>query len=231
MSLRRLIPPLVLFGVLIVGWLALRSPSAHRQPIEAPTVTVNKLPIVFASRTFDPAAPPPDMPPLGPRETAECDSNFLSSASVRGDARRTDSAHAILTITNVKVTLQLHINLWLPAEAPQNLIDHEDGHRQISEHTYETADQIAQRIAATYIGKQVEISGVDLDAGSSKMLHQLAAEITGEYNRQLNPNPPQLLFDSITDHAKNSVNAKDAVDHVLKNAAVELPKPQPAPRN
>ena len=223
MPLRRLILPIVLLVLLVLGWLASRAPSSRRQPPEATALTVNKLPVDFATHTFDPAAPPPEMPPLAPNETAECDSNFLSSANVRGQTQRIDATHAILTVTHVKVTLQLKVNLWLPKEAPQNLIDHEEGHRQIAEYSYQTADKLAERIAASYVGRQIEITGTDLDAESGNMLHQLAAEITDQYNRELNPSPPQLLYDSITDHAKNGVIARDAVDHVLKNAAVESP--------
>jgi hypothetical protein len=171
------------------------------------------------------------MPPLASHETAECDSNFLSDVSVRGETRKTDATHGILTVTRVKVTLQLRINLWLPTEASRHLVDHEEGHRQISERTYQTADTLAERIAAPYIGKQVEITGADLDADSRQTLHQLAIEITDEYNKELNPDSPQLLFDSITDHGRNGVVASDAVDHALKNAAIEAPDSPTAPRN
>ncbi len=236
--MRRLLWPLVFLGVLILGWLAWRPGSRPAQPVtgqlqpaEASALDISKLPVAYAAHTFDPAAPPADMPPLAPNETAECDSNFQSSAIVRGETRKTDATHAALTVTNVKVTLRLSINLWLPKEAPQNLIDHEEGHRQISEHTYETADKLAERIASSYIGKQVEISGADLDAEARNALHQLAIEVTDEYNRELNPNPPQLLYDSITDHAKNGVVARNAVDHVLKNAPIESPGSPPSPGN
>jgi hypothetical protein len=226
--LRRLILPIALLAVLVVAWLAWRapSPSSPRQLPQTPSPTINKQPVALAKHTFDPAAPPPDMPPLAPGETAECDANFLSSANARGETRKLDSTHAILTVTDVKVTLQLRINLWLPIDAPPFLIDHEEGHRQIAEFSYQSADQLAQRIAASYLGRQVEITGADLDAASVKMLQQLATEITDEYNKQLNPSPPQLLYDSITDHAKNGVVARDAVEHALKNAAIEAPDPR-----
>jgi hypothetical protein len=229
--LRRLILPIVLLALLVVGWLTSRAPSSRRQPPEAPTPVINKQPVDFATHTFDPAAPPSDMPPLSPGEVAECDSNFLSSANVRGETRKIDATHATLTVTDVKVTLQLKINLWLPLQAPQTLVEHEDGHRQIAEYSYQTADKLAERIAASYLGRQVEITGADLDDESRKMLRQLAAEITDEYNKQLNPSPPQLLYDSLTDHAKNGVVASDAVNHILKNAALELPDPATPPKN
>jgi hypothetical protein len=184
-------------------------------------VLVNKEPAVVASHAFDPAAPPAEMPPLAPGEGAECDSNYLAQASVRGQPRRTDSTHATITITQVTMRLKLEINIWLPTEASQVVVDHEHGHRQISEYYYQTADQLAERIAGTHIGKRVEVTGADLDAETSKMLLQIATEITNEYTKEINSNATQLLYDNITDHARNGVVAKDAVDHAIKNAPVE----------
>jgi hypothetical protein len=222
---------LLLLVVIGIGWLAWRDLSSRRQVREAPVVTVSKQPIVLARHTFDPAAPPADMPPLAAGESAECDSNFLSSASVRGETRTTDATHATLSVTGAKVTLQLNINIWLPAGAAQNMVDHEEGHRQISEYSYQTADKLAERIAAGYIGKQVEITGTDLDAESRKALQQLATEITDEYNKELSPGPTQRLYDAITDHSRNGVVAKDAVDHAVKNAAIESAQPTTNPGN
>jgi len=221
--LRRSIVLCVLLAVLLFGGLAWRQFSSRRQLSETPAPAVTKQPIAFANRTFDPAAPPVNMPPLASGETAECDSEFLSNASVRGEPRQTDATHATVTITQVKMTLQLNINIWVPAGATQHLMEHEEGHRQISEYYYQTADKVAERIAATYIGKQVEIAGADLSAESTKMLQQMAVDITDEYKRELNPGPAQLLYDSITDHGRNEVVVKDAVAHALKNTTMESP--------
>jgi hypothetical protein len=216
-------------AALVFGWLAWRRFSSPRQLGEAPAPVINKQPVVLANRTFDPAAPPSDMPPLAPGESAECDSNFLSNASVRGEPRQTDATHATVTVTQITVTLQLDINIWLPAGAAPHVIEHEDGHRQISEYYYQTADKLAERIAATYMGKQVEITGTDLSAESSKMLQQMAAEITAEYNRELNPEQAQLIYDDITDHGRNEVVVKDAVAHALKNTTIESTPPTANP--
>jgi len=221
MPSRRLIVPLVLLGVLLFGWFPVRRFFSRREIAEAPEVSVNKQPVAFANHTFDPAAPPADMPPLAPQEAAECDSNFQSSASARGESRKTDATHATVTVTQIKMTLQLHINIWVPINASRQVIDHEEGHRQISEYYYQGADKLAERIAATFLGKQVEISGADLDAESSNMLRQIATEITDEYGKELNPGPTQLFYDAITDHGRNGADAKDAVAHALKNVAIE----------
>ena len=40
--------------------------------------------------------------------------------------------------------------------------------------------------------------------------------------KELDPNPAQLLYDSITDHARNEVAVQDAVAHALKNVSIEF---------
>lgn len=211
----------LLLGALAFGWLRWRDAASRGQQKESAGSTISKRTVQLANRTFDPASPPPEMPPLSPGETAECDSNFVSSANVSGETRQTDATHATVTINHVKVDLQLNIIIWATADASPHVIEHEDGHRQISEYYYATADKIAERVAAGYMGRQVEITGADLNAESSKMLQQMASEITAEYGKELNPEPTQLLYDSITDHSRNDVVAKDAVAHALKNISME----------
>ena len=228
--MRRFIVSCVLLGGLVCGCHTSREVSSTPQ-IRKDAVLITKQPVAYVSHTFDRAAPPADMPPLGTGETALCDANFLARSSVRGQPRRTDASHATITITQVLMTLQLQINVWLPTEANQVVADHEEGHRQIAEYYYQTADKLAERIAATYAGKRVDVTGADLDAESSKMLLQVATEITNEYTKQIDSNATQLLYDDITDHARNGVVAKDAVDHALKNAAVEAIQPIQNPGN
>ena len=221
LSTRRVLVLCLLLGVLIVGWLSWRDRPSSRQLKETAEPIISKQPVNFANRTFDPASPPSDMPPLKEGENAQCVSDFLSSAKLSGQTRRTDATHATVTITQVQATLQLNITIWVPPDVTPHVIEHEEGHRQISEYYYQTAEKVAQRIAVTYMGKQVEITGADLNAESIKALQQTAAEFTDEYDRELNPEPTQLLYDSITDHSRNAVAVQDAVDHALKNVAIE----------
>jgi hypothetical protein len=195
--------------------------TSSSQLTECPRPVITKQPVTFAQRTFDPASPPPDMPPLTPGEAAACDSNFVSNATVAGKTRKIDSTHATVTIAQIKVLLQLSIVIWVPADVTPHILEHELGHRQLSEHFYQTADQLAERIAAGYIGKRFDISGADLDIESNKVLQQVAADITSEYNQQLNPGPAQNLYDQITDHSRNDVPVQDAIAHALKNAPIE----------
>ena len=186
-------------------------------------MTISKQPVNFAQRTFDPANPPSDMPPLAQEEYAACDSDFLSNATVAGQTRQTDASHATITVTHIKMDLQLNLTIWVPNDVTPRVTEHEEGHRQIAEYYYQSAGEIAARIARTYVGRQVDISATDLQAESNRFLRETAAEITADYSRELNPGRTQLLYDSITDHSRNEVVVKDAVAHAIKNVPIESP--------
>jgi hypothetical protein len=229
--LRRLILLFVLLGVIVAGWLLLRKSSSDSQTGAADRPTIEKRPINFASRTFDPENPSNDMPQMHAGELAVCDSNFMSSAVVTGEALRTDSTHAIVSVTHVKVSLQLNITIWLPINPTQHVAEHEQGHREISEVFYHTADKLAEKIAATYIGKKVAVTGIDLNAEINKALEQMGADITEEYDKELNPGPTQLRYDDITDHSRSEIEAKDAVAQALKEDPPAVISPAASPRN
>jgi hypothetical protein len=220
LSARRSIVLCVLLGVPIFFSLKWRDVSARQQIKDLPAPTIVKQAVNVANRTFDPTMPPAGMPSLTSGEDAECDSNFLSNASVSGESRQTDATHATLTITQVKVTLQLNITIWVPPGVTQRVVEHEDGHRQISEYYYQTADKLAERIAATYMGKQVELTGTDLNAESSKALQQMATDITDEYNKELSPGPTQQYYDRITDHSRTDISVSDAVAAAVRDVKI-----------
>ena len=188
------------------------SNSGSAAPIAS--AVIEKQPPVVTTRRFNPANPPRDMPPLQPGELAVTDTNFGSDALVSGHLRSSGGDGAE-TITQVRVQLQLKITIWVPEDVTEKVLEHEEGHRQISEAYYASADEVVRRIGAAYIGKQIPISGGDLSVAAQSALQQIGSEITVEYNRQLDPEPAQLKFDSITDHARNDVTTKDAVAQVL----------------
>lgn len=186
-----------------------------RTPAQASAPIVVKQPVDFASHSFNPAQPPPDMPHMQAGEEAECDANFTSRASVAGQLRADDATHATATITQVRITLGLQIDIWAPVGATQHVIDHEEGHRQIAEKYYESADKVAARVAAKYLGEQVAISGANLDAEFNAALQKISIQVTDDYNRALDSGAAQALYDSITDHARNEVPASSAIAQAL----------------
>lgn len=206
-----------LLGIVVLVGLTGRHASSLLPAKQAPSLTIDKQPVTFAMHTFDPSAPPADMPGLAAWEQAECDSNFVSDANVKARTEILDATHAVAIVTGLKVTLQLTINIWVPQGAAEHVVDHEQGHRQIAEHYYEAADKVAEHIAAAYLGKQVSVSGADLNLEINKSLQQIGTEITAEYSKKLNLDLAQNRYDDITDHSRNEVNATEAVAQALKD--------------
>jgi hypothetical protein len=206
----------LLLGLLAVAAPALWHLSSRRADVTALKPLIDKQAAMVARHRFDPVAPPADMPPLVAPETAECDTDFISNASVSGRSKKLDSTHAEVTVTGVKVTLELKINIWVPEGATQQVVEHEEGHRQISEYSYYDAEKVAEQIAAEHIGEKMSVSGSDLEAEINTGLQKIGAEITAEYNRKLNPNAVQQRYDDITDHSRYDIAASDAVARVLK---------------
>jgi len=189
-------------------------------------VTLTKVPVNVSTQTFDPRRPPRNMPPLTPPEEAVCASDFLSDASVGGQAEQTDATHGKLTINQIKVTLQLDITIWLPKNPPKTTAEHEDGHRQISEYYYRNAEMVARRIAERFLGKVIDLNGHDLRKLASAALKQAGAEITNEYNKQMPVETTQARYDSITEHSRSDIRVADAVALALKET---YPFPPAAP--
>ena len=208
----------LLVATLVLAGFAWHHYSSSGQPSAPAKPVIDKQPVTFAQRSFDPAHPPADMPALGEGEEAECDSNFISDANVSGSMRKIDSTSATVTVTQVKVTLQLRITVWVPHGATQHVIEHEVGHRQISEHYYHFADKLAAEITAPYMGRQVVISGSDLNAEFRNALLQLSKEITAQYNNRLNPDRAQQRYDDLTDHSRNDRDSKEAAAQAIKEA-------------
>jgi hypothetical protein len=179
-------------------------------------VVIVKMPVKVQTRIFDPKRPPADMPPFEPPETAECDSEFLSDASVGGEARLSDATHAKLTLTKIKVTLQLNVVIWLPTNKFKKLEDHEKGHERISETYYKDAEIVARQIAEPYIGNVVDVSGPDLRKAVSAILDKTGDEITKEYIKETPVETTQLLYDKINEHGVNDVPVDDAIAQAMK---------------
>lgn len=195
--------------------------SGSSDPAHAASqVTVTKEPASVTTRTFDPANPPSDMPPLKEGEIALCEASYISNVNVAGRGTQTDSTHEIADVAHVRVTLQLVVTIWLPQDATPRVAEHEEGHRQIAEYFYKDADKLIAQIAAQHINQRDLVSGADLNAEFNKFLQAQGAAISDEFNQRLNPDPTQDRYDAITDHARNTISTADAISQALKDPSL-----------
>lgn len=199
----------IIVALVLVPWTS----SVHADQAQ---VEIVKMPAQVGTRYFDPKRPPRDRPPLTGPEEAVCAGDFLSDAAVGAQAQIIDATHAKGTVNRIKVTLELNITIWVPNNPQKWTVEHEEGHRQISEYYYQNAEPIARRVAESYIGKTFEISGRDLRGALSAAVKKIAGEITSEYNRQMPVESTQARFDEITEHSRKDIPVPDAVAQALK---------------
>jgi hypothetical protein len=215
---------------------AVPAPAAPAAPTTAPAkpsidasaIKINKMPIQIEHRTFNPKRPPAEMPPLQPPEEAQCCSDFLSNAAVGATAQQSDATHALATVNKIEITLNLNMVIWVPDGVEQATIDHEEGHRQISERFYAHADDIARKIAERYVGRQVPLTGSNLRGSLSQAIGKMSEEITNEYNRQMPVESTQARYDAITDHHRKNVPVPQAIEQAFADTVgAKGPLPQP----
>ena len=199
--------------ILAIGMSVVWVPVVHA---DQPQVEIVKLPAQVGTRYFDPKRPPRDRPPLTGPEEAVCAGDFLSDASVGAQAMQTDATHAKATINRIKMTIQLDITVWLPNNPKKWTVEHEEGHRQISEYYYRNAEVMARRAAEPYLGKTIDISGPDLRKALSAAVGKIAEEITNDYNRLMPVETTQARYDAITQHSQKDIPVSDAVAQALK---------------
>src|SRR5882672_455993 len=194
-------------------------------------IKVNRQPPAVEHRKFDRNHPPSDMPPLEPEEAAVTKSIFgiatQFSVQVEGEQKRGNKTVAKVKVTSVTLDLSLKITVWLPNDPPKVIVDHEEGHRQISEYFYKDAEKIARNIAQKYVGQVYEAEGNDAESASRAALDKAISELSQKYmaetqNLSVRANE---IFDEITQHSRNQrISVEKAVKESIERAKKEKEK-------
>ncbi len=206
----------------IAGWMVtgvmLLGAAASANGTDAPSVVVD--PAVTATRSFDPARPPAEMPHLHPGEAAVTQSDFRCSANA-GYRRAAGERHVI--ITDVSIHVSLATLVWLPTDPKGKLIDHEQGHRRIAEIVYDDAEKAAADAARPLIGQRVDVSGLD-DEGIEAKINAILQTASQTYLSAIAGRSGRVneVYDAITDHGRAKIDEKTAIERAFSRAA---PKP------
>jgi hypothetical protein len=187
----------------------------------ADAIKINRESPDIEHRKFDRDHPSSDMPPLEPEEAAVTKSVFGTatqfSVQVEGEQKRGAKTVAKVKVTSVTIDLSLKITIWLPNGPPKVIVDHEEGHRQISEYFYKDADKIARRIAQSYLGQVYDAEGTDVETATRGALDKSINELSQKYmaeTQNLSVRANQI-FDELTQHSRNQ---KISVDKAVKES-------------
>jgi len=177
------------------------------------------------SRRFDPAHLPTEMPPLHEKGAALTRANFSCAVDLDYSVveHRTESGRAAvsLKIAGVSMTLRLQTTLWLPNQAPEDLVRHEHGHEQIGARLLEQGKGIAEPIAKALEGRIVSGSGVTPDDAEQAATKSVVNAICSTYLNAMSERANRLNaeFDRLTDHGRLKLNVDEAVARAFANDA------------
>lgn len=213
--------------VLALAGLVLVLPAA----VARGEVKVEKKPAVVEYKTFDPANPPSDMPKLNEGETAATTYAFGCEGAVSVEMTQrilpNDKSFITYRVRKVTATLSLHIVVWLPEGANDKLKAHEEGHRQIAEKTYETADAVVRKVALKIDGRRVGGDGSSLEAAEKKANEAIASlnnQLTVGYREQVTgpTDRVQVIYDELTAHGtKPTPDEPTAIKLAFEKQAAE----------
>jgi hypothetical protein len=183
----------------------------------AAQVKVTRTPPEVKTHTFQPKKPPAEMPPLSPGEAAVTQSKIACRVKFEIDITQVPGEPPTAKVVGLDATLQLSIAIWLPTRARAKIRAHENGHREISETYYAKAEQAAREIANKFIGRQVELPGVD-PAQTTPIIQRLADEFYEEHLRRIEIplHKVQENYDRLTDHGRDKMSEEEAIKHAME---------------
>ncbi len=210
---------------------ALGPPAAHG------AVTVQKKPAVVEHKTFDPDDKPAEMPPLNAGELAVTVSHYDCAAEVQLLTRRgktRDGKHALTyTVNGVRMVLGLKVVIWNPTNASEKLKAHEEGHRQISEAVYKTAEAHAKAVAEKLDGQQVTGEGATAQAARKAADEAMQAANTRVCQEYMDLTSRagvrvQAVYDELTGHGTKPIGEKEAIQQAFAKEAEGQNRTKPA---
>src|SRR5688500_8244263 len=204
--------------------------ASAASPARAQVEVARKAPSAV-TKTFNPKKPPKEMPPLRPGEAAVCESKFLCQVQIEVEISSAPGEQPECKVTGVKSELRLDVVIWLPNDATHKIRVHEDGHRQISEHFYAKAEQVARKLGEKYVGQELEVKSAE-PADTRPAIQRVANEFCQEYLGaiEMPSEKVQMKYDQLTDHGRNKVSEREAIRRVLEAVgATSQPRHAPAP--
>jgi hypothetical protein len=203
-----------------VGWLALgiaAAAVAQDARAQARAVRIAREPAVVTRTEVDPLRRPANAPVFDSRESGVCRATF-EVQTIIGYSLEVGAPRTIRLIpTSIEVVTRLALDIFMLAGGSAKLHAHEEAHRQISEHYYRGAADVARELAEPLIGKPVTATGTTRAAAEKSAFDELVKSYNEAYfaRTRARAAAANVRFDEITDHGRNAVAEADALAHVL----------------
>jgi hypothetical protein len=197
----------------VLGALGLLILTGLASAAEPPHVTVTQHPAKITRHTFDPKHPPAAMPKLTPSESGVCHFEFTCDAGIGVFVDEKGPGSVEVEIDTVDLVLDLPIDIWVMNNAPQKLMQHEEGHRRICEDYYKGCEAIARNLAQKMVGRKAIGTGKNKLEAQNDAQHKLLSELNTAYLRATRV-PCKICqdhYDDITTHGLKPISEDDAI--------------------
>lgn len=204
----------------VAGWIAVASALSS---VAAEGITIHIQAPAVSRKTFDPENPPPEMPKLKPTEVGTCVYAFGCTT----DMDITGSRNSPARVSGIGITTTLKITIWTPRAGPPKILQHEEGHRMISEMYYAQAEAVAQRLAQREMNRALKYSMADKAAAEQELnaiQNKVIADFMAETARRCDV--AEAYYDEITQHSRNPISESAAI---LQAVAAERSGQPPTP--
>lgn len=176
-------------------------------------VTIKQNPVKITHRTFDPKRPPAAMPKLTPPESGVCHYEFTADAGISVFVDQKGPRTVEVEVDAVDIVLDLPITIWVMKGAPQKLIQHEEGHRQICEDYYKNCGDIARELGKKMIGRKATATGRNKQEAQETAQQMLLTELNDAYLKatRYRCRICQDHYDDITTHGLKPIAEAEAI--------------------
>jgi hypothetical protein len=176
-------------------------------------VAVTVEPPAVAHVDFDPRKPPDEMPSGGADGGALCHTVFEIESRIASSIEMLTPTTVRAYPADFEIITRLKITIYTPRNAPDELREHEEGHRAIAEHYYAKAASAAHQAAASVQSRSFEADGVDRAAAEQAVGALMRAALRDAFMQQTQARSARAnaRYDAITRHGLESLEATDAV--------------------
>jgi hypothetical protein len=180
-------------------------------------VQVTVEPPAVAYVEFDPRRPPDDLPGAGGDGAGVCQNVFEIEASISSSIEVLSPTAVRAFPTDFDIITRLRVTIFTPHGSPQQLLEHENGHRRIGEYYYRAAESAAREAAASLQGAAFEADGPDRAAAEQAVGEQVLAALKDGFMTRTHARSAaaNARYDSLTRHGLAAIAEADAVAAAL----------------
>lgn len=116
-------------------------------------------------------------------------------------------------VTNVDIKLSAQITVWLPIDAPESLVAHQNAHKDIYEQAYKRYIQLIEPAAKAVIGQEFSATAATKEAAEAEISQKIGDAVNDPFFNKMRSAGAGVnaIFDKLTENGVNQVDPRKAM--------------------